>query len=423
MCKNISVKSIFLFIFVILGIYSCRGKDPVVYASEFNIINSKDNFDGRLHKITENNELLVSTAKAINIEIVFESTESDLRILDIDANKEILKQELNKEDRLFRKKYYRYHWFVYLTENTDRKERKAVIGIAKANESSFYRSFNITQGIRAERPKQPIEYMAEYNVNDDATGFVNTHEWNAGGYFTISEAENIKIAGYHLPTVEEMNGVVPAPRKNKKKKSYVEKGEYSKIFTGVLREAELPPLIILDNDEAMTVKGETVSCTSIYGITGAFGTSLKASYALRFDNDNRKYFSAFRYSIIPPKGKEIIDLRNRNDYLLEIRVRYLGPNSKLHADDNSIRIVADEEFWRNNSGDDIIRYIPNCSMTLYPDDIKPSKLEDSGRYWLKSSSDTFYGLKFRYLDIGKDRVGMGNFDMQSKHPVRLFSNS
>lgn len=94
----------------------------------------------------------------------------------------------------------------------------------------------IRQSGRKPRPKLPIEYMAHYNVNRQGTGFVNSHEWSAGGYFGYDEAAALQIAGYHLPTPEEMNGVVPAPRKEN-----TLSWEKPKIFVGVLEPKLAPP--------------------------------------------------------------------------------------------------------------------------------------------------------------------------------------
>lgn len=278
-------------------------------------------------------------------------------------------------------------------------------------------------GQRSNRPKQPIEYMAEYNVNADGTGLTDSHEWRSFGYFSLKRAEALHIAGYHLPSGAEMCAAIPVPHPDPQKSN---PHAYPKIFMGVFNDGNNErPTLILDEEEELEVAGERLTRSSCYGIMGAYGNS-RVSYALRFwspKQEERQYFAAYRYEIKPDKRERFIrdDLK---EYSLEIRVRYLGPESKLELDRNSMVYICDPKFWFENSQDsrdDIIRSLPNGGMIFDPYDKReqPQALGIRGRYWLKYRQGQDQ-LRHRYIELSNKSADMDGHELHPRLPLRLF---
>lgn len=270
------------------------------------------------------------------------------------------------------------------------------------------------------RPKLPIEYMAERNVGASPTAFASTDVWHESGYFTQEELATLIVEGYHLPTPEEMNGVLPIPHHNQPSSN---PNGYAKVYVGIPKEYNaVPPIPIRDNEEILQVGGERLVCQSLYGIVGAL-TNKRVSYALRFwDEGERKYFSAFRYEVQPLKRMLRID-ENLAEYRLQIRVRYLGKDSPLSLTQHDLELVSNDAYWAKDNEHDIVRYLPNCGYIFdasQPERV-PNKLEINGRYWLKESG--IESLKrYRYVDITNRAVGMDGHHLFSRLPVRLFSD-
>lgn len=154
---------------------------------------------------------------------------------------------------------------------------------------------------------------------------------------------------------------------------------------------------------------------------GAYGTYRKASYALRFWGEDKRYFSAFRYEIQPVSGRTHINMGGH--YVLQVRVRYLGPDSPYTVSDEDIAKVCRESFWQEHGAEDIVRYLPNCGFVFTPRELGPSpkKLTEQGRYWLKHIPERTHA-QFRYLELTDVMTYMNNLELETKLPVRLFSN-
>lgn len=273
--------------------------------------------------------------------------------------------------------------------------------------------------IPSDRPKLPIEYMAERNVAPSGVTFTEGDAWRESGYFTYEQATQLKIEGYHLPTPEEMNGVLPIPHKNQHSSNA---NAYPKIFVGVPKFNAAPPILIRDDAEILQVGSERVVCSSLYGIVGAY-TGRRVSYALRFyDEGERKYYSAFRYEIQRINPKDRLD-DALSEYQIQIRVRYLGKDSPIRPTAGDMELVCSEVWWAKNHQYDIVRYLPNCGFIFDPSSLEapPNSLGIRGRYWLQESNDTSM-RQYRYLEMSNNSTGMAAHELFPRMPIRLFAN-
>lgn len=273
---------------------------------------------------------------------------------------------------------------------------------------------------KPQRPKLPIEYLTERNVAASGKAFVETDVWSECGYFSYQEAMKIDIPGYHLPTPQEMNGILPIPHREQHKTN---PNGYPKVYVGVPKEFNAaPPMLIRDAQEEIQVGDERLTCTSIYGIVGAY-TNRRISYALRFwDEGECKYYSAFRYEVQPINPGSRFD-DQLTAYRLQIRVRYLGKDSPIRPTAGDMELICTEKFWAQNAEDDVIRYLTNCGFIFDPSSPKryPSPLGKVGRYWLRQSQDESLS-RYRYVEVTTNATGMDGHDLFSKLPVRLFSD-
>lgn len=229
--------------------------------------------------------------------------------------------------------------------------------------------------------KSPLEYVAEYNVNPDGTGFVTTYATDVSGYFSFEDAvakfSDITIDGnkYHLPSQEEWLAIVPIF--NKKAPDYV---------------AFNQPSSFKDVSETVIVSGDTVSSLNDYLSTGK-----NITYALRFKNT--KFISAWKY--------EYIAEPNRCGLLITCRLLE-NMTSTLTVED-----LQKDSFWTEK---DITRWFPAsgyiASEKLY--------LRDSYGYFWSSSAvkdTTFAWGMYFFSELA--RVGY-NLDFVCR-TIRLFT--
>lgn len=267
------------------------------------------------------------------------------------------------------------------------------------------------------KAKLPIEYMAEFNVNKRATNFAQSHSWKDYAYLSYYDAERTYIKGYHLPTAEEMNGVLPMPKR-------IYKGSdddvYPKLYFGKLKKTEMSPFVIRDNEEIVNINGERKIFSALYAIMGE-SLNRKVVYALRLWNPKGDYFSAYRYELISQNDDAKLD--NSNDYLLKIQARFITPDDDIKFSEWSLRSICNDDFWDKNEQNDIIRYLPNCSYVDKSSSSmnEPENLGENARYWLRSSSETNF-REWRYLDFNKERCTMSFEELNSLMPIRLFAD-
>lgn len=193
----------------------------------------------------------------------------------------------------------------------------------------------VTVSAQASRPKLPIEYIAEFNVNTDGDGFATSHDNDQSGYFTWSEAKDLfdgsvsALQGYHLPTKDEWIAVGSTA-------TFIQFGSSTLIGTNNTI------------TEQATVNGVTKSYFSRYK-RGPNGSHI--TYGMRFQGggtETNELKCAYRYE---PVGT-FADDGNLTSHL-KVTVRYVGPTANVHIDD-----IATEDYWNTNNHDDVIRIFP-----------------------------------------------------------------
>lgn len=243
---------------------------------------------------------------------------------------------------------------------------------------------------KAKRPKLSIEYVAEYNLNAEGTGFATSHANDASGYFTWDDAidrftaeKNFAIDGYgfHLPTQQEWLSIVPAENRGNNVQFQGESATN-------------------DYSETVTVAGETMKVTADYR-----GTTNGVAYALRFKGEEEKHRSAWRYEFADnPSGGN----------MLKITVRYLGPDRT----DVTVDDIAKETWWSQDADEDIVRNFPAAG---YHDGNKVNA-NNQGTYWSATEAkNTARGMRlyFKYDTAN----GSSNQAKTLGFSVRLFSDN
>ena len=132
-------------------------------------------------------------------------------------------------------------------------------------------TYNIAPDIR----RNPLWYVAQYNMAQDKRSFVAAHSTASQYTFTFSDAQNSNIPGYHQPTRDELASIVP---------SDVTTGDGTNIF-------QLPP-------GSFPYEFSEIACniggTSVPASTSVFYKATASDfYAVRFINT--PYASAWHY--------------------------------------------------------------------------------------------------------------------------------
>lgn len=219
----------------------------------------------------------------------------------------------------------------------------------------------VTVSAQASRPKLPIEYIAEFNVNTDGDGFATSHDNDQSGYFTWSEAKDLfdgsvpALQGYHLPTKNEWLAVGSTAL-------FIQYGS-----AAAKKDHWVP--------EEITVKGVTKSYYSQYKNP----LDSHISYGMRFQGggaEANELKCAYRYE---PVGTFVED-GNLTSHL-KVTVRYVEPTANVHIDD-----IANEDYCNANNNDDVVRIFP---IVGYRD-------KDGARTLLRRGYSTSYSS----MDIG-----------------------
>jgi len=223
------------------------------------------------------------------------------------------------------------------------------------------------------RLKNPLIYVARYNINPAGNDFVgDLYSCNGSGYFKLSEAkQNINIAGYHLPSIEEWSSIVPYNH------NLVVFNSTSTTNQSVY--------------ETVTVQGESISMSSDYR---AMANS-NITYALRYKGTDM--VSAWRY-----------EYKNHNTSTCHLMITSRNVASTVTIDN-----IADEPgFWNNITinGNDVIRYFPASGQSTGVGQ------NTTGLFW--SSTGSSQG---QYLLFNNAKAASNNTSAQSnKYTVRLF---
>ena len=133
-------------------------------------------------------------------------------------------------------------------------------------------TYNIAPDIR----RNPLWYVAQYNMAQDKRSFVAAHSTTSQYVFTFSDAQNPSIPGYHQPTRDELVSIVP---------SNVTTGDGIVIFNQTNT---------LANPYELSEIACNVGGTSVPASTSVFGKNATADYyAVRFINTD--FASAWHY--------------------------------------------------------------------------------------------------------------------------------
>lgn len=133
-------------------------------------------------------------------------------------------------------------------------------------------TYNIAPDIR----RNPLWYVAQYNMAQDKRSFVAAHSTASQYTFTFSDAQNPNIPGYHQPTRDELVSIVP---------SNVTTGDGIVIFNQTNT---------LANPYELSEIACNVGGTSVPASTSVFGKNATADYyAVRFINTD--FASAWHY--------------------------------------------------------------------------------------------------------------------------------
>lgn len=240
--------------------------------------------------------------------------------------------------------------------------------------------------------KMAIKYMAEYNLDVDGRAFAVSHENDkAGGLFSFNEARNRfrswreknGIDTWHVPSVEELRGIIPD-----KKSIY-----FSKDTTS------------LDVDEDIEVNKEKYTYKADYRNPGK-----GISYAIRFKGNGNTQLSAWRYKV----GGTFAE--KSKDAHIEITCRYLGPEKA----NISLETVADEKYWENHNDGDVVRIF---SATGYRPNYSENVLYRGTdcRVWTRTD-DKESNLAW-YAFMYNRKVYLGKIIKEAQLPVRLFSDN
>jgi hypothetical protein len=224
--------------------------------------------------------------------------------------------------------------------------------------------------------KNPLSYVAEYNVNAAGTGFVGSKtDCTVSGYFKYRDAkDNIKIAGHHLPSIEEWSSIIPYNQ------DLVVFNSSSTINQSV--------------SETVTVQGESVNMSSDYRAI----QNSNVTYALRYKGTDM--VTAWRYELIG---------YNTNTCHMKITSRNVAPSVTI---DN----IANATYWNYNNVNDVIRYFPASGSKGSSGPAQ--NVGTKGLFWSSSLSSTIIGKYFLFENTGA--ATNSTTGTSSKLTVRLF---
>lgn len=243
-----------------------------------------------------------------------------------------------------------------------------------------------------ERPILAIEYVHEYNVNVEGSGFISSQSNSESGYFTWDQAvekfgidKNFTVDGkkYHLPSREELTGIVPDYN-----------GGCNIIFNDNTKANDVEEKISIGGGVAKTY-------TSDYR-----GTTNKIAYGLRFKDTENKQFSAWRYSLTT---------NEEGGQILRVTVRYLGPDKAT----TKIEEITDEEWWNTNNLDDISRDFPLSGIQRNGSEV--TGRNDYAMYWVSTDVDERTACNLYIYSAGA-YTGYSYSGKQFGTPIRLFCN-
>ena len=221
----------------------------------------------------------------------------------------------------------------------------------------------------AQRPKLPIEYVAERNL-----GAV-TDDNKSSKYENLNASTAHIPRGFHMPSIEEWAGIFP--------------------LNGVLSFEDDTEL--LGNYEPVCIAGE------MYSFESDYQRNDRICYALRFKDEENLFLCAYRYKCMGRWTRGTLDSG------VEVQVVYLGPAFK-----GSLQTIASEDYWTKNKQKVIRRYFPAPGFKRrdYPDMIdSPGTL---AYYWSSQSNIV--------IEMTTEGVNSGKLEPWFESVCRPFAN-
>lgn len=288
-----------------------------------------------------------------------------------------------------------YHTWAADERNADKAWRATAMSVgaftlySDKNEAVPVRLF---QGTPPQKTfKMAIKYVTEYNLDVDGRAFAVSHENDkAGGLFSFYETKNRFKSWrekngddtYHVPSVEELRGIIP--------------DKESVCFT---------------KDTTVNVEEDIEVHKEKYVYKADYHNSGKGiSYAIRFKGNGNVQLSAWRYKVCGSFKEK------SKDSHIEVRCRYLGPD-KANV---SLETVSDEKYWEKDNDGDVVRifsamgYRPSYNeQVLY--------MGTDCRVWTRSE-DMESKLAW-YAFMYNRKAYLGKIIKEAQLPVRLFSDN
>ncbi len=319
------------------------------------------------------------------------------------------------------------------------------------------------------RPKLPIEYMADYNIKSKQTYIFKTekttHPWvdlwwlpeglnfvrgvsnemdnkhSISSYTDCIYKEGIEAVnnypeyqGYHTPSLYEYSAVLPVLGKyDSKDKDIVLKLKDALEFEGKV-DIEVP-LDNAINQSKMTVKAHNTGSEVSYTVhhLGTDDPTHSMMLACRYSLESNPDPDVQRIDLLwyPRRrtveavgGEEKMQVTYYNDTkypgtknYLKIRVRYLNPR---FFNFGSFEDIKSEEFWNNNSEDDIVRYLTPTYQFTFKDPSTDATYPSS----IIMSTSTKEGGVYKVFIFSGEKETIGYYKRNDKvlTCIRLFAD-
>lgn len=243
------------------------------------------------------------------------------------------------------------------------------------------RKFTLVQ--LANRPLLPLDYVAEYNVNKEGTALLTTHdgEENSKHLFSFAEAQKVSVAGYHVPSLKELTGIIPM-------QSLIQ-------FNAPMKEE-------LDNTQDVEVGGVELKCLGDYICLREDGNE---AFALRFKDNAGNMRSAWKYEYVAsPQGEGKV---------LKITCRYLGTAEPALT----VQDIAKEEYWSKNATEDVFCILAAGGAVRW------GSLGDVGKegFFWSSTPEGDYAYRTQFSE--RNAQTAQSWNIQQQYSVRLFKNA
>lgn len=235
--------------------------------------------------------------------------------------------------------------------------------------------------------KMAIEYVSEFGVNRDGTGFTTT-DTETLGLFKHPDAQklfaNKFLLDYHLPTSAEWLGIFPGTNTEVHFDKQVEfKDVEEKILVG-------------KGQEIKTYKADYKSI----GDNAHF-------YAVKFKNsESSERLTAYRYHFVKGTGK---------DAYLEVTARPIDASVTIDK-------VAQESFWTTTNDKDKTRRFPLGGKMSGK---TTSEVKEKGYYWGDDMGTSFVTKKMAYaveISPSLSKISLSYAVSMYSFSVRPFSN-